>query len=122
MKTQRPVIRRWATIFLLLMYANRGFFISTVEMETPGGEVNSVVEWVVLLLTGYENGIDEDGDRQDDCNVVQIVHYDFSQQLAQTLELANLFSKEREKNANPNKEALPVKDYYGRIDHPPKMV
>jgi hypothetical protein len=117
---KKPVIRRWATILLMLMYINRGFFISSVEVESPDGEVNSVVEWVVLLITGHENGIDEDGDVQSDCNVVQIVHYDFSQQLAQTLELVNLFSKEITKTAIPNKETLPTKDFYSRIDHPPE--
>ena len=118
----KPVLRRWTTIILLLIYANRGFFISSAEMETPGGEVNSVVEWAIQLITGYENGIDEDGDRQSDYNVVQMAHYDFSQHFAQTLALVNLFSKEREKNIIPNKETLPINDFYGKIDHPPKVV
>jgi hypothetical protein len=108
---------------LLLVYINRGAFIfSAYERENPEGEVNSVLEWVIQLVTGEENGIDEDGDVQTDCNCVQIVQYDFSQQLAQILELENLFSTNIKKTAFPTKENIPAKSFYGQIDHPPKIV
>jgi hypothetical protein len=119
---QKPVIRNILTIFLLLMYINRGFFISgTYEMESPNGEINSVVELIVELITGESNDIDEDGDSQTDCTGSGIVHYDFSQQLAQSTEFMNLFSKNIKKSGFSNNENLPKNNFHNQIDQPPEV-
>jgi hypothetical protein len=114
-------VRFFLTIFLLLMYINRGFFFFfSVEMNNPDGEINSVVEYIVQLITGEDNGIDEDGDMQTECNFVQIVQHDFSQQLAQSIELQKLFSKEIEKFRFPLKEDLPIIDFFSQLEQPPE--
>ena len=102
------------------MYINRGFFISgAVEVESANGEINSVFEYFMELVTGKSNDIDEDGDMQTDCN--SVVHYDLSQQFVQTLQLANLFSKEIKKTGFSNDENLPKNNYYRQIDQPPEV-
>jgi hypothetical protein len=120
---QNTVVKHLITILLLLIYINRGFFVSSVE-ETynPEGETNSVLELIVELVTGESNDIDEDGDQQSDCNHVQIIQHDFSQQFAQILELANLFSINKNNFRIPNKENLPSINFFDKIDKPPEMV
>jgi hypothetical protein len=119
---QKPIVRQFITIFLLLMYINRGFFISSAyEMESPNGEINSVAELVVELITGESNDIDEDGDMQTDCHGTEIVHHDFSQQLAQSHEIMNLFSKNIKKYGFSKEENLPANNYYRQIDQPPEV-
>jgi len=117
---QKPIVRHLMTIFLLLIYINRGFFISSAyEMESPNGEINSVAELLIELITGESNDIDEDGDMQTDCN--SVTPHDFSQQFAQSIELANLFSKNINKFRFSNNENLPGNNYYGQIDQPPEV-
>jgi len=119
---QKPVVRHLLTILLLLVYINRGFFISSAyEMKSPNGEINSVTELLVELITGKSNDIDEDGDMQTDCNYVEVTNFDFSQQLAQSLELMNLFSKNIEKYRFPCTENLPQTNFYNQIDQPPEV-
>jgi hypothetical protein len=114
--------RSFFTIVLLLIYINRGFFISgALEMESKDGEINSVVEYLVELITGESNNIDEDGDNQTDCNSVKIVQHNFSQQLAQSIELMNLFSNNIQKFTIPNKEELPNTDFCCAIEQPPEI-
>jgi hypothetical protein len=106
---------------LLLVYINRGIFIVPYEVENRGNkEINSVVEWVIQLVTGEENDIDEDGDLPSDCNSVKTVSHDFYQQIAQELEPQHLHSKNIAKLAFPNKEDIPQQGFYGQIDHPPE--
>ena len=123
-KMQKTVVKNLTIISLLLIYINRGLFVfGAYEIKYQGGgEVNSVIELFMQFITGEGNDIDEDGDLPTDYNHVNIVHYDFSQQFAQNLELANLFSKDREKTAFPNKENLPIKDFCVQIDQPPEMI
>jgi hypothetical protein len=103
------------------MYINRGFFISSAyEINSKEGEINCVVEYIVELITGESNDIDEDGDSQTDCNGSGIVHFDF-QQLAQNIELANLFSKNISKSGFSNDENLYGSNYYRQIDQPPEI-
>jgi hypothetical protein len=119
---RKPIVKHLLTIFILLVYINRGFFLSSaIEMENPDGETNSVLELVVELVIGESNDIDEDGDMQTDCNVVQIMQLDFSQHLTQSLELMNLSTGKISKFAIPHKENLPPIDYYNRIDQPPEV-
>jgi hypothetical protein len=119
---QKPLVRNIITIFLLLMYINRGFFISgAYEMESPNGEVNSVLELVVELITGESNDIDEDGDSQTDCTGSGIVHHDFSQQLAQSAEFMSLFSKNIKKIGFSNEESLFGNNFHNKIDQPPEV-
>ena len=121
---QKPFVKYSIVILLTLIYINRGLFISSAhELENQGSrEINSVIEWVKQFVTGESNDIDEDGDLQTDCNSVNIVHHDFSQQLAQSLELANLFSKDIAKTRFPNKENFLIQDFCSQIDRPPEMV
>jgi hypothetical protein len=119
---KNPVVRKFVTIFLLLMYINRGFFIfGATEVENANGEINSVLEYIMALVTGESNDIDEDGDMQTDCQGSGIAHFDFSQQLAQNIELTNLFSKNIEKSGFSNEENLPANNYYRQIDQPPEV-
>jgi len=116
------IIRNLSILFLLLMYINRGFFISSAtEMENANGEINSVVEFLVELATGESNAIDEDGDSQTDCNSVKIVH-DFSQQLTQSIDLLNSFSEKNVKFIIPNKENIPSLNFFDKIDKPPEVM
>jgi len=104
----------------MLMYINRGFFISDAnEMNNPDGEINTVAEFIVQLITGESNDIDEDGDSQTGCSFVQITQHDFSQQLAQSIMLASLFHKEL-KTVFPITEELYNFDFYCRIEQPPE--
>ena len=117
---QKPTIRYLLTIFLLLMYINRGFFISdALEMNNTDGEINSVAEYIVLLITGESNDIDEDGDSQTCCHFIKILQPDFSQQLAQNIMLASLFFKEI-KTVFPATADLYNIDFYCRIEQPPE--
>ena len=109
-------------VFMLLVYINRGFFISSYETENYGNkEVNSIFEWITQLITGECNDIDEDGDLQSDCNSVKIVNTTFYQEFAQYLGFMNLYSKNCEVQIFPNKENLYLKDFYTQIDHPPQV-
>ena len=120
---QKVIVKYSIIFFLLLVYINRGVFITPYEFENHGNkEINSVVEWIAQLITGEENDIDEDGDLQNDYNSVNTPHYDCLQQFAQSLELANLFSKDIEKNSFPNAENIPQKEFFFQIDHPPQWI
>ena len=77
---------------------------------------------ITQIITGESNDIDEDGDLHTDCNSVSIVHYDFSQQLAQSLELANIFSKDVSKNRFPHEENFLIQDFCSQIDQPPEII
>jgi hypothetical protein len=119
---QRTVVNYLMIAFLLLTYINRGLFIAAYEVENHSNkEVNSVVEWVIQLVTGEENELDEDGDSQSDCHFVKIVQHDFCQQIAKNFELASLFSKNI-KTFFPRNEKLSNRDVYGQIDQPPESV
>jgi hypothetical protein len=119
---QRPVLKYSITFLLLLIYINRGLFITPYEIENTGNkEVNSVMEWVIQLVTGESNDIDEDGDLQSDCNSVKIVSHDFYQKFAQSLELLSLHEKNIEKIRFQTKENFYRNDFYTQIDHPPQV-
>jgi hypothetical protein len=120
---QKIAVKYLMIAFLLMVYINRGLFISAaLEIDNQGnGEINSVIEWVMQLITGEENSIDEDSDSQSNCHFVKIVQHDFSQQIAQNFELTNLFSKNINKFL-PRKENIPLKGFHGQIDQPPEIV
>ncbi len=120
---QKPLVNYLTISFFLLVYINRGVFITPYEVANPGNqETNSLIEWIIQLITGESNNIDEDGDSQTDCNSVKVVHYDFSQQFTQSLELANLISKDVAKNRFPYTEKFSISDFYSQIDHPPQRI
>jgi hypothetical protein len=103
---------------MLLVYINRGVFITPYEAENQGNEeINSVIEWVKELVTGESNDIDEDGDDHTDCSFTQMFLYDFPQQLPQV----NLFSEEIKKNRFPNQENILLQDFCFQIDQPPEV-
>ena len=109
--------------FLLLVYINRGIFITPYEFENKGNkEINSVIERITQLITGEENDIDEDGDLQNDSNSANTLHCDFLQQFAQSQGLTNLFSKDIAETRFPNKENFLTSDFYPQIDHPPQKI
>ena len=122
-KMQRAVVKYSIVIFFLLVYINRGLFISaTYEVENKdGNEVNSVIEWVSQLITGEDNGIDEDGDLQSDCNSVKVVSYNYYQEFAKYFDSLNLYSKSLKKTAYPNNKNILQIGFYTQIDHPPQV-
>jgi len=102
----------------MLIYINRGIFLVPYETENHGNkETNSVIEWVLQLVTGENNDFDEDGNAQTDCSFTQTFLHEFPHQLAQL----NPFSKEIKKNRFPNKESFLLKDFYFQIDKPPEV-
>ena len=118
---QKEFVKHSIIFFLLLIYVNRGIFIVPYEAENNGNkEINSIVELIVETVTGRSNDIDEDGDSQSDCNFVKIVSYNFYQEFAQYLDMLDLYSKNIEFIFS-REEDIPMKKYYGRIDHPPDM-
>jgi len=119
---QKTVVKYTITFLFLLVYINRAIFVTPYEIENQENkEINSVIEWVVEVLTGEGNDIDEDGDMQTDCSCVGVTHHDFSQQLAQNLKLANLFSEDIAKNRFPNKENFLIQDFCSQIYQPPEI-
>ena len=102
------------------MYTNRAFFVSAAyEMESRrGGEINSVVEWLIQWATGQSNDIDEDGDIQTNGGFAKIFQHDFPQQRIQI----NLFSKDIQKIGFPNREDLFLNDFCDQIDQPPEVI
>jgi len=119
---RNTTVKLLITLIFLLIYINRGFFVSSaIEMEKNDNEINSVVEWLMVMVTGKNNNFDEDGDTQTDHNFVLIVQHDFTQQFAKILELANEFSINKNIYRIPNKEALPVNEFFSRIEQPPEV-
>jgi hypothetical protein len=119
---QNTVVKYSIAFLLLVVYINRGFFVTPYEIENNGNkETNSVIEWVKQLVTGESNDIDEDGDLHSDCNSVKTITNDFYQKTAQSLDLSSLHSKDIAKITFPTKEDCYLNDFYTRIDHPPKF-
>ena len=111
----KKVVKYSIIFFVLMIYINRCFFIAPYEIKNQGNkETNSVVEWVLQLVTGENNDFDEDGDVQTNYNFTQIFLHEFTLQL-------NNFSKEIEKNRFPSKESFLFKDFYFQIDKPPEV-
>jgi len=122
-KNMQKIVVKYSIIFLLLtVYFNRGLFITPYEIENHGNkEINSIIEWVIELVTGEGNDIDEDGDLQSDCNSVKIVNFNFYQEFAQYFDLLNLYLISIEKHTFPNKENFYLKNFCTQIDHPPQV-
>ena len=120
---QKTVVKYSITFLFLLVYINRGIFITPYEIENQNGkEVNSLIELVLQLITGKDNGIDEDGDCHSSCDFVKIVQHDFLQQISKNFELTNLYLKNIEKFGFSRKENFSPRDFYTQIDHPPQKI
>jgi len=120
---QKTVVKYSIIFLFLLVYINRGLFITPYEFENQcNEEINSVIEWAIQLVTGVSNNIDEDGDSQSDCNSIKIISYNFYHEFTQHLELLSLYSKSMEKMVFPKKESIPQKSFYTQIDHPPQKI
>ncbi|MDR2971968.1 MAG: hypothetical protein LBU83_08580 [Bacteroidales bacterium] len=120
---QNRVVKFSVILLFLLVYLNRGLFITPYELENSSNEeLNSVVEWITQLITGESNDIDEDGDLQSDCFSVSIDTYNFSQELVQYFDLLRLHSKSMGKIAFPDNENILQNGYYTLIDHPPEII
>jgi hypothetical protein len=104
----------------MLIYLNRGLFVSAAyEVDNrENGELNTVIEFLIQLATGEENGIDEDEDMQSNSICVNIIQHDCSQ----NFELTNLLANNAKKLVFPNKEDIPSSNFNDRIDHPPEMM
>ena len=101
-----------------MIYLNRGLFVASYEAENNSNkEINSVIEWVLELITGEDNGIDEDGDEQTDCNFTQIILYN----VLQCVQM-DIFSKNMRKNIFSYKGNFLLNDFCSLIDHPPEMI
>ena len=118
---QRTLVKYLVMFFLLMTYINRGLFVAGYEIENQGNkETNSVIEWIMQMITGKENGIDEDGDVQSNCSFVAVFQHDFSEQITKNFDLANLFSKKIEFVVS-REENIPQSDFYDKIDRPPEV-
>ena len=118
---QKAVVKYSVIFFLLLVYINRGVFIAPYDFENHGNkETNSLIEWIMQLVTGESNDIDEDGDSQTDCNSVKTISCFYYQEFANCLDLLKSYSKKIEKNTFPNEGNIPQKDFFFQIDHPPQ--
>ena len=105
-------------IFFLLIYINRCFFISPLEVENQqNNELNSVIEWALEYIVGKSNNIDEDGDVPTNCSYTKHFPFDFMQQLLQI----NLFSKEIKKIKIPYTD-FALNNFYKQIDQPPELI
>ena len=120
---QNTVVKYSITFLFLLVYINRGIFITPYEFENHGNnEVNSLIELLTQLITGESNDIDEDGDLQNDCNSVQTVSFNFYQEFAHCLNLLSSHSANLEKIAFSNEVNFLQKDFITQIDHPPQKI
>jgi hypothetical protein len=107
---------------MLLSYLNRGLFVAAPEAEPVGipgkGEINSMVEFLQKIITGYENDIDEDGDCPESYN------FTTSQILIDQSLIAALALKQPPlsicKNLFPLSETILPSPIYGVVDHPPE--
>ena len=120
---QKKFVKYSVMFLFLLVYINRGIFITPSEIENHSNkETNSVIEWITQLVTRKSNDIDEDGNSQTDCNSVKTITYFYYQELARYLDLLSSCSKETEKTTFPNEENIPQKEFYFQIDHPPQWI
>jgi len=118
---QKTIVKYSIIFFMLLVYINRGFFISPYEVENHGNkETNSIIEWITQLVTGEGNDIDEDGDAQSDCHFAKIIPHDFSEQFTKNFDLANWTFKNINKFV-PREENIPLTGFYDQIDPPPEV-
>ena len=108
-------------VSLLMIYINRGFFVSPYEMNTDPYEINSLAELMVQLITGQSNGIDEDGDLQETHNFAKTLQPDITNHFSQMPEWWAKFSVQLEKHFLQKNESIPQLLYYGQIDHPPEQ-
>jgi len=120
---QKTVVKYSIIFLFLLVYINRGIFITPYEIENNGNkEVNSLIELLTQLIIGDSNDIDEDGDLQNDCNSVQTVSFNFYQEFAHYLDLLSSYSTNLGKIAFPNELNFLQKDFITQIDHPPQKI
>ena len=112
----------------MIFYINRGLYVDMSEADyacskhstEKHNEINSVLEWV-LMLAGYgENDIDEDGDSPENYTTIQFNQLLIYQDFAQTLLLYNLFSKDIKKSFYVFNDIFYAQHVYGQVDHPPE--
>ena len=116
---QNAVVKYSIIFLLLLLYLNRGVFVVPYEVENHSNkEINSVVEWVLQLVTEESNDIDEDGDLQTDCSFTPVFIHEFPPQFTQL----NLFPKEVKKTVFPYKDNFFLNDFYSQIEKPPETI
>jgi len=110
---------KYSTLFLLmLVYINRGIFVTPYEAKNQRGvEINSVIEWIQQIATGEGNDIDEDDDMQTDCSFTNVFIHDFLQQSNQI----NPVLKEIKQNKFPNKKNILSNAFCSQIDQPPEV-
>ena len=115
---QNTIVKYVVIIVFLLVYINRGVYITPVELKNQGGgETNSLIEWIQQLVTGESNDIDEDGDMQTDWNATHIFICDFPPQLTQI----HLFSKEIKKKLFPYTKNFLSNEFCSQLEQPPEV-
>ncbi|MDR0872163.1 MAG: hypothetical protein LBN27_01680 [Prevotellaceae bacterium] len=115
----KTALKYTAIAFLLMLYINRGLFVTPAEMNSNPSEINSLTELFVEFITGHSNNIDEDGNLQETCNSAKNIQPLIAQQFSQSLELWNKFPQKTEKLYFPITENIPNLPILGQIDHPP---
>jgi len=111
----------------MLSYLNRGLFIDVSEgnfvqssqISHTQGEINSVLEFV-LMLAGYSNDIDEDGDFPEDYISFQFLQTSIYEEFIKILEYNNI-STEIKNRFCVYADNFSYADVYRQIDHPPKV-
>jgi hypothetical protein len=117
---------KYILIFMLLStFVNRGLFVFASGTEAKGqaagkAEINSLLELIVGLVNGNQNGIDEDGNTQESYKLVNISQVIIHQPAVSLDELINLRCTTR-KTFFQTKESLPSSLFYGTIEQPPEI-
>ena len=107
---------------LLLIFINRGLLVSSAyEIDSQGGgEVNTLIELVALLVTGECNDVDEDGDEQSVFHLAKVAQFDFNYQYMQNLLTGRVYVKNILKFEIPGKEDVPKENFCSQIEYPPE--
>ncbi len=109
---------------LLITYINRGFFVSAPEAEpihtsTSGKyEINSLIEFLIWVASGYENDIDEDGNTPESYHFAKVIdptdhHLLYSVTVERPYTIIHRIQV-------PLTEQIPAPPTYGTVDHPPE--
>ena len=119
---KRKIVSYLLILPVLLIFINRGLFVSSAyEIDSQGGgEVNTLIELVALLVTGECNAIDEDGDEQSNFHFAKIVQLDFFRQSMQCVLPVRVYVKKIFELEIPGKEDIPKENYCSQIEYPPE--
>ena len=115
------VLQYVAICLIMIVYINRGLFVSPAEINNNTQEINSAVEFLIEMITGQSNNMDEDGNSQETCNMAKIIQPVIAQQFAQSMEQFNNLPQNTVKILFPDTQNILDLLYLGKIDHPPQI-